>query len=299
MKLSGSTQSPGDTLTTAEAALISGVTAGTFAKGKVLTQGSTGSGYIDKVSAVEFQLMDTDASNTLSLFWNEDESSADRTLNLKVNGASPTLDLLGGTNTFNGTMGIGTSSLEAWDSAWTALQIGGNCSLMHTTAKGAGSQSYYLNNAYYDGSWKYISTDEASQYLQSGGSHLFRIASSGTADTAISWTTALTIDNNATATFEGDIIVPQGNKIHLDNGQEYFESNGTNILVYVAGSIIYTLGQNVFNVNYPNGPALRRESSSATNPTVIPDYAGNGYGLGGQHPEVMYHSFQTVLKDYG
>jgi len=38
----------------------------------------------------------------------------------------------------------------------------------------------------------------------------------------------------------GDVIVPQGNKIHLDNGQEYFESNGTNILVYGAGSVIYT-----------------------------------------------------------
>ncbi|MBT6051109.1 hypothetical protein HN682_05280 [Candidatus Peregrinibacteria bacterium] len=74
------------------------VTAGTATASKALVTNS--SGYMDKVTATELQLNDTNNSNTLALWWNEDDSS-DRTLAFKVNGASPTLDLLTGTNVFN------------------------------------------------------------------------------------------------------------------------------------------------------------------------------------------------------
>ncbi len=47
-----------------------------------------------------------------------------------------------------------------------------------------------------DGSWGYISTDEASDYWQRHGEHVFRVAPSGTAGTDVSWTTAMTIDNS-------------------------------------------------------------------------------------------------------
>jgi len=87
----------------------------------------------------------------------------------------------------DGNIGIGNSSLQAWSSIYTAMQLGGNCSFFATTAEGAGTTNAYINNAYFDGTWKYVSTDEVSSYTQVNGEHRFYSAASGTADTAISW----------------------------------------------------------------------------------------------------------------
>ncbi len=92
-----------------------------------------------------------------------------------------------------GNAGIGNSALQAWDSAYTALQLGGNGVLMSQTTEAAGNYTQLSHNAYYDGAWKYISTDEATMYYQGNGAHGWRVAASGTADTAITWIDALTI----------------------------------------------------------------------------------------------------------
>ena len=51
----------------------------------------------------------------------------------------------------------------------------------------------YVNSSNADA---YITTNEASQHNQEDGTHLFKVAPSGTADAAISWTTPLTITND-------------------------------------------------------------------------------------------------------
>ena len=51
-------------------------------------------------------------------------------------------------------------------------------------------------NAYYNSGWKYANTEQAAMYEQTLGKHTFFYAPSGTADSALSWTTALTIDNS-------------------------------------------------------------------------------------------------------
>lgn len=94
-----------------------------------------------------------------------------------------------------GNIGIGSGSLESWASIYTAIQLGGNASFYATTAPAAGNVLSLNNNFYNDGNAKYISNDEASNYYQLNGQHVFRVAPSGTADTVISWTSALTIDN--------------------------------------------------------------------------------------------------------
>jgi hypothetical protein len=96
----------------------------------------------------------------------------------------------------DGNVGIGNSNLEDWHSAWTALQIGGNASLLATTASGSDTSFAVSHNAYYDGDWRYQVTNEAVQYTQANGTHIFRIAASGTADDVISWIEALTIAND-------------------------------------------------------------------------------------------------------
>jgi len=88
----------------------------------------------------------------------------------------------------SGNVGIGVTP-EAWAGFGGVLQIGGRGSVA------AGSDTEYSNNSYYNSGYKYIDTALASSYAQAQGKHIFKVAPSGTADAAISWTTAMTIDN--------------------------------------------------------------------------------------------------------
>jgi len=100
-------------------------------------------------------------------------------------------------------VGIGTSSTETWSATHTALQIGGNSSIFSETAAGAAGAIRISQNAYNDGTWKYQDTDEASTYYQKDGRHIFWVAPSGTADAAITWTTAMAIENTGAITTPG------------------------------------------------------------------------------------------------
>jgi uncharacterized protein YaiE (UPF0345 family) len=93
----------------------------------------------------------------------------------------------------SGNVGIGVTP-ENWQSTRNTLQIGAGA--VYANGTGAGSDVEITQNAYYDGSWKYINTDEASRHYQSSGTHTFDVAPSGTADSAISWTTAMNIAND-------------------------------------------------------------------------------------------------------
>ena len=103
-------------------------------------------------------------------------------------------------------VGLGVVPESDWDSAHTALQIGLTSSIISGTASTGWTQ--LMKNARYVGGgvYKYITTDEASRYNQKDdGTHHFDVAASGTADAAISWTTALTIANNSAATFSSTV----------------------------------------------------------------------------------------------
>jgi hypothetical protein len=67
-------------------------------------------------------------------------------------------------------------------------------------------------NAYYDSAWRYTTTAAASLYFQDNGAHNWRIAPSGTAGNAISFTQAMTLDASGrlqlgTTTAGGDLTV--------------------------------------------------------------------------------------------
>lgn len=88
-------------------------------------------------------------------------------------------------------VGIGVTP-ESWASDFRSLQIGNGGSIMARTT----SEQFLLgSNNYYDGSWKYLTTAQASQINQNNGIFDFKVAASGSADAAITWTTAMTIDN--------------------------------------------------------------------------------------------------------
>ena len=112
-------------------------------------------------------------------------------------------------------VGIGVTP-EAWGSGSTALQIGA------TSAVSAFSDQLDLSeNAYWlagGSSYRYTTTSHASSISLTNGKHEFKVAPSGTADTAISWTTAMTI-NNAGAVGRGEGRTVNGYKNHCLSGK--------------------------------------------------------------------------------
>jgi hypothetical protein len=105
------------------------------------------------------------------------------------------------TNSFyhdnSGNVGIGVVP-KTWLSSYDALQIGASGSIASITS---GNENVAIgSNAYLatDSNFKYIATNEATRYLQSAGVHYWYSAASGTADSTISFTQAMTLDAVAT-----------------------------------------------------------------------------------------------------
>jgi len=83
-----------------------------------------------------------------------------------------------------GNMGLGVTP-----SAWSikALQVSS------TSLSSDSNDAYLTANGFFDGSWKYINNDFATQYYQVSGTHVWRYAASGTAPNVIDFKTAMTI----------------------------------------------------------------------------------------------------------
>ena len=93
---------------------------------------------------------------------------------------------------FTGNVGVGVTP-ESWSSNNPALQIGSGGVLYSHVSNGTRVSlqgNAYVNSSNADA---YITTNEASQHIQEDGTHLFKVAPSGTADSAISWTTGFEV----------------------------------------------------------------------------------------------------------
>jgi hypothetical protein len=110
-------------------------------------------------------------------------------------------------------MGLGNSALSNWKpgtggNGFKALQVGLYGALSYWDAgKGFSlSENRYFSDVGGD-SWKAMRTtgNGSSYYSQSAGSHYFYVASTATADVTLSDVLALTIANDASATFGGNV----------------------------------------------------------------------------------------------
>jgi hypothetical protein len=93
-----------------------------------------------------------------------------------------------------GNLGLGVTP-SAWATSGTilkALQIGAAGSIAAGTVD---ASTHISQNAYFDGtSWRYIQSAASGNYYIAGNTHNWRIAGSGTAGNAISFTQAMTLD---------------------------------------------------------------------------------------------------------
>jgi hypothetical protein len=87
------------------------------------------------------------------------------------------------------------------------------------------------NSKYTSLGYEYINSSEASLHIQQNGIHYFRVAPSGTADTAISWTTAMTIENT------GYVNMTGASQVRLSLGNE--GTAGTNTANWIRGNAGY------------------------------------------------------------
>jgi len=121
----------------------------------------------------------------------------------------------------SGNVGIGVVPYGT-EATNTALYIGGNGTIMGTTAVGAGKSMYLGQNFNYDtdATFEYISTDEASVYTQNSGEHCFYVAPSGTAGTDITWTQAMTLTN------AGQLLVGHTASVAVNGATPEIQANG-------------------------------------------------------------------------
>ena len=92
----------------------------------------------------------------------------------------------------SGNLGLGVTP-SAWNSAYKSVDVS-NSSFM----SGTGNYLNLASNAYTDGTWKYKATgSNGTLYQQSSGQHIFYTSASGTANAAITFTQAMTLDASA------------------------------------------------------------------------------------------------------
>jgi hypothetical protein len=127
-----------------------------------------------------------------------------------------------------GNVGIGCVP-NSIQSGFDTLQIGGNLTL-NVDSTGVGAGVYMGNNVYRDSGnsrWEYINTDEATQYIQANGEHIWRYAASGSANAAISWSEAARLD--ASGNFlvgKSSVDTTTDGLVMRERGQVYATSNG-------------------------------------------------------------------------
>jgi hypothetical protein len=174
---------------------------------------------------------------------------------------------------FTGNVGVGVTP-ETSSSGHTSLAIGGNQRFETNTVKDGGNYGSWMQNAHYEGSWKYISTGATSRMYQGAGTLAMQVAASGSAGAAISWTNAMTIDNSGNVGIGvvpetsgsnynvlqigqgGSLMAPTATEDMYVGSNVYRNSSNTNSYIVTEKASIYEQynGEHYFNVA-PSGSA--------------------------------------------
>ncbi len=149
-------------------------------------------------------------------------------------------------------LGIGVAP-SAWGSSFKSIDVNAYTSFYGTTNN---AYSGFSQNAYYNGTnWIYRNTNAASNYIQSGGTHVWQTAGSGTAANTITFTSAMTLNasgklllgtTSASATetlrvynsSNSRVLVDQASNglvLGADGSGPFFDTSGSNRLGFFVG----------------------------------------------------------------
>jgi hypothetical protein len=225
----------------------------------------------------------------------------------------------------SGNVGIGAVP-EAWASGVVGVDFGTHGALID------GTNVILSRNSYYDGAWKYKTTDHASSYWQGGdGEHIWQTAASGSADAALTWVESMRIDsagkiqisndipiwsgsyggavflkgNNATAARNARLCIvdstgaQDGNKeLILDNDGDVTVKGGDLIFGTAGKGIVLGATTNVAaNTldDYEEGTWTPTYTGSSTSPTGIAQFVDARYTVVGRAVHCVLHTYMSAF----
>jgi len=145
---------------------------------------------------------------------------------------------------------LGSPTSTSYHSSHEVLQIGdGSALLGNDGSKG----SQLITNAYTTAGsslngYKYIATDKASSYQQYDGAHNFRVAGSGSADAAITWTTGLEVLNAGQARAKNGLLF--GTDTAAANALDDYEEGTWNLVLQGSGGSAGSWAQSGTSAKY-------------------------------------------------
>jgi len=145
------------------------------------------------------------------------ESSGDNIV--LVTGGTTALTLDSSQNaTFGGAVGVGVTPETDWKSTVAGLQVGAGGSIFARSDSGETKIFLAENVKWTAAGFEYINNGSAAYHGLDAGIHTFAVAGSGSADAVASFTTALTINNDASSTFAGNVgigVASADAKLHI------------------------------------------------------------------------------------
>jgi hypothetical protein len=169
-----------------------------------------------------------------------------------------------------GNVGVGVTP-NTWSSGWKSLEIWGggiSSAIAHTS-----TTLYFASNGYHNSGWKYAGENTSGLYTISGNAHVWSVAPSGPANSAISYTTSMTLDSKGnlglgtvtpgawSSDYKSIEIKSAGNSIWSASQNDLRMSvnaihNGTNYIVQQTGNAtmyVQTLGNHYWYTGNGSG----------------------------------------------
>jgi hypothetical protein len=212
----------------------------------------------------------------------------------------------------SGNLGLGVTP-SAWGSGYKAFQVGKAGALWSPAADAGGF--YQSLNSYFDGSNRvYLTTNYATEYIQTSGQHVWKTAPSGTAGNAITFTQAMTLDAS------GNLLVGETTAADLSKGFSVNPGSGSCYATIGHASGTATgYSYLIFGYNGSNIGSITQAGTTGVLYNITSDYrlkevigavSGSGERIdalqpidytmkadGSQHRGFLAHQFQEVYAN--